>query len=220
MMEIQPWLGFAHPVSSMLHIAGTIIFSYLAFALLKRGTASNGHVVSIAIFAFSCIFLLVVSSIYHFLNNSGITYLIFQRLDHAAIFLVIAGSFTPLHYINFSGFFKWGILAIVWSFALTGLIVKTLFFTEIPEWFGLAFYLAMGWIGIITGFLLWRKYGLLFITPLWMGGFFYTLGGLIEFRREPVIIPGIVSSHELLHISVLIGIGLHWWFLIKTLDRT
>ena len=217
---MQPWFGFAHPVSSLLHIAGAIIFSYLAFFLLKRETTSTGDMISLAIFAFSCIFLLLVSSIYHYLHNTANTYLVFQRLDHAAIFLVIAGSFTPLHYINFSGFFRWGILGIVWFFALAGLIVKTLFFNVIPEWFGLAFYLGMGWIGIITGFLLWRKYGFLFITPLWLGGFFYTLGGLIEYRREPIIIPGIVGAHEILHLSVLFGIGLHWWFVIKTLKQS
>ncbi|MGR9101007.1 MAG: PAQR family membrane homeostasis protein TrhA [Gammaproteobacteria bacterium] len=219
MTKIQPWLGFNHPFSSMLHFAGALYFGYRAFFLIRRCRHSTGRAVPVSIFAFSCILLLAVSGVYHLLNDSSNAFPVFQRLDHAAIFLLIAGSFTPLHIINFQGFFKWGMLLIVWLTALGGLIAKTIFFHSIPEWFGLTFYLGLGWIGVVTAFLLWRKYGFLFITPLIFSGLFYTLGALIEFWRQPTVISGIVGAHEILHVSVLLGIGLHWRFVVDMLDR-
>ena len=219
MSAIYPVLGFTHPLSSITHFLGALFFSYQAILMLRRGKGSSIRIVSLAIFSGSCIFLLLVSGIYHLLTTTGTAHMVFQRLDHAAIFLVIASTFTPIHCILFTGFLRWGFLAIVWFLAISGLIVKTIFFTTIPEWLGLSFYLGLGWMGLLMGFHLWRRYGFAFIRPLVLGGIFYTVGAIIEYNQKLTIVPGIIGPHEILHIAVLLGIGFQWWFIVKVLDR-
>ncbi len=219
MLAIYPFLDFTHLLSSITHLVGAIFFTYQANFMLRRGKGSSMRIVSLAVFAGSCIFLLLVSGVYHLLTTTGTAHMVFQRLDHAAIFLVIAGTFTPIHCILFTGFLRWGFLAIVWVLAISGLIVKTIFFTSIPEWLGLSFYLGLGWMGLLMGFHLWRRYGFAFIRPLVLGGIFYTVGAVIEYHQKLTILPGIIGPHEILHIAVLLGIGFQWWFIVKTLDQ-
>ena len=219
MSAIYPVLGFTHPLSSIIHFLGALFFTYQANFMLRRAKGSRIRLISLAVFSGSCIFLLLVSAIYHLLATTGAAHTVFQRLDHAAIFLVIAGTFTPIHCILFTGFLRWGFLVIVWVLAISGLIVKTIFFTTIPEWLGLSFYLGLGWMGLFMGFHLWRSYGFAFIRPLVLGGIFYTVGAIIEYHQKLTLLPGIIGPHEILHIAVLLGIGFQWWFIVKTLDQ-
>lgn len=219
MSAIYPLLGFTHPLSSITHLLGAIFFTYQAIPMIRRGKGSSIRLISLAVFSGSCIFLLLVSGVYHLLTTTGAPHTVFQRLDHAAIFLVIAGTFTPIHCILFSGFLRWGFLAIVWVLSISGLIVKTIFFTSIPEWLGLSFFLGLGWMGLLMGFHLWRRYGFTFIRPLVLGGIFYTVGAIIEYHQRLTILPGIIGPHEILHVAVLLGIGFQWWFIVKALDR-
>jgi channel protein (hemolysin III family) len=219
MINIYHIPGFTHPLSSIIHFAGAIFFAYQAYFLIKRGNGDNIRIFSLAVFSGSCIFLLLISGVYHLLSTSGTAHIVFQRLDHAAIFLVIAGTFTPIHCILFSGFLRWGFLLIVWILALSGLVVKTIYFTTIPEWLGLSFYLGLGWMGVFMGYKLWRRYGFAFIQPLVIGGICYTVGAIIEYRQKLIILTGIIGPHEVLHIAVLAGIGFQWWFIIKAMDR-
>jgi hemolysin III len=109
MINIYHIPGFTHPLSSIIHFTGAIFFAYQAYFLIKRGHGDSICTLSLAVFSGSCVLLLLISGIYHLLSASGTAHSVFQRLDHAAIFLVIAGTFTPIHCILFSGFFKMGI---------------------------------------------------------------------------------------------------------------
>jgi len=220
MSGIYPILGFTHPLSSIIHLLGALFFTYQAKHMLRRVKGSSIRTISLAVFSGSCIFLLLVSGVYHLLATTGVAHTVFQRLDHAAIFLVIAGTFTPINCILFTGLLRWGFLVTVWVLAISGLIVKTIFFTTIPEWLGLSFYLGLGWMGLFMGFHLWRDYGFAFIQPLVLGGIFYTVGAIIEYHQKLTIVPGIIGPHEILHIAVLLGIGFQWWFIVKALEQT
>ncbi|MCK9621643.1 MAG: hemolysin III family protein [Methylobacter sp.] len=220
MSGIYPILGFTHPLSSIIHLLGAVFFTYQAKHMLRRVKGSSIRTISLAVFSGSCIFLLLVSGVYHLLATTGVAHTVFQRLDHAAIFLVIAGTFTPINCILFTGLLRWGFLVTVWVLAISGLIVKTIFFTTIPEWLGLSFYLGLGWMGLFMGFHLWRDYGFAFIQPLVLGGIFYTVGAIIEYHQKLTIVPGIIGPHEILHIAVLLGIGFQWWFIVKALEQT
>ena len=219
MIAIYRIPGFTHPVSSIAHFLGAIIFTYLSYFLIRRGKGSALRIVSLTIFSCSCVFLLLISAVYHLLDTNGIAHDVFQRLDHAVIFLVIAGTFTPIHCILFTGFLRWGFLSIVWVLAISGLVVKTIYFTTIPEWLGLSFYLGLGWMGLLMGYKLWQRYGFAFIRPLVIGGICYTLGAIIEYQHKWIILTGILGPHEILHIAVLAGIGFQWWFIIKAMNR-
>jgi len=219
MIDIYSVPGFTQPFSSIIFFLGAIFFSYLAYFLIRRGKGSGIRIVSLAVFSSSCVLLLLISAVYHLLETSGTAHMVFQRLDHAAIFLVIAGTFTPIQCILFTGLQRWGFLIILWVLSISGLVIKTVFFETIPEWLGLSFYLVLGWMGLFMGYKLWQRYGFTFIRPLVIGGICYTIGAIIEYQHSLIIMTGILGPHEILHISVLAGIGFQWWFIIKAMDR-
>lgn len=216
-MQIYSYLGFAHPFSAISHLIGALFFAVQASKFLKRETGIR--FISFAIFAGACVYLLLVSGLYHSLPASGAVHVMLQRLDHLGIFLVIAGSFTPIHCNLFTGFLRWGILLIIWGLSLVGLVLKLIYFEDIPEWIGLTYFLGLGWMGVITSFNLWKQYDLVFIAPLLVGGVFYTLGAIIEYQNKWVLIPGIVGPHEILHVGVLLGIGFQWGFIVRAMYR-
>ena len=218
-MEVYPIPGFADPVSSLIHLSGAGVFAVLGFFLLRQGRGNVNCMIALSVFVFTSVFLLSMSGVYHLVSPDGLSHKVFQRLDHAAIFALIAGSFTPLHAILFRGFWRWGILLLIWGLAITGIALKVIFFDTIPEWLGLMLYLSLGWMGLASGIALWRRFGFAFIKPVVYSGLAYTVGALLEFLRWPTIIPGVLGPHELFHIAVLAGIGFHWRFVFGMLAR-
>jgi channel protein (hemolysin III family) len=218
-METYPIPGFADPVSSLMHLAGTGVFAVLGFFLMRRGSGSVAAMVSLGVFVFTCLFMLSMSGAFHLLSVGGTGRMVLQRLDHAAIFALIAGSFTPIHGILFKGFGRWGVLALIWALAATGIALKAIFFDTIPEWLSLTLYLGFGWIGLGSGAMLWRRYGFALVRPLFYSGLSYSAGAVLDFLRWPVVVNGILGPHELFHVAVLAGIGFHFRFLFGVLDR-
>lgn len=218
-METYSIPGFAEPFNSLSHLLSAGVFAVLGFFLLRRGRGSIPRLFALGVFVFSCVFLLSMSGVYHLLSPGGAGHRVLQQLDHAAIFALIAGSFTPVHWILFTRWGRWGVLLLIWVLAATGITLKVIFFDSIPEWLGLTLYLSLGWVGLASGITLWRRYGFGLIKPLVYSGLSYTVGGLLEFLRTPVLIPGVLGPHELLHIGVLAGIGFHFRFLFAVLDR-
>lgn len=207
-------VGFSDPVSSLTHLAGALVFSALGIVLLRRGRGDPGRMAALSVFAFTCVLLLSVSGVYHLLSPGTAGREVLKRLDHAAIFLLIAGSFTPVHIILFQGGWRWGMLAGIWSAALAGLVLKTVYFSTVPEWLGLAMYLGLGWMGVISALHLGRRFGWRFIQLVLWGALAYSAGAVIEFVRWPVLLPGIVGPHELFHLAVLAGITCIWVFVL------
>lgn len=208
-----PISGFSDPVSSMSHLGGALVFAYLAVALLRRGGGDRARMISLSVFAVSCVLLLGLSGVYHLLSPETAGRAVLKRLDHAAIFGLIAGSFTPVHTILFRGVWRWGALAAIWGAAIAGMIVKTVYFNVMPEWLGLTMYLGLGWIGVISATALARRYGWDPLQPVLWGALAYTAGALAEFLRWPVLLAGILGPHEIFHLAVLTGIACHWAFI-------
>jgi len=217
--EIVPIPGFSHPISSIVHLVGAGVFFALTFVLLARARGNTGRLITLGIFSFACVFMLSISGVYHLLSPYGVPHLVFQRIDHAAIFVVIAATFTPLEWILFPGLRRWVMIILVWVLAITGITLKTIFFESVSGWLGLGMYLGLGWIGVVSGFGVWRKYGAhLFKLLLW-GGLAYTVGAVLDLVNRTEIIPGVIGPHELLHFAVLAGMGFHWWFLYNALEH-
>lgn len=210
--------GFAEPFSSLSHLLGSGVFALLSVPLLRHGAGQRGRLVSLAIFCLGTVFLLSMSGVFHLLDTNGTAWNVMRRLDHAAIFILIASSFTPIHFILFRGWPRWGVIALVWSFASTAITMKTIFFDSVPEALGLSLYLGMGWIGLGTGIALWRRHGFLFIAPLFWGGVAYTIGGVLEAFEWPILVPGVIQWHEVFHVAVLLGLGCHWAFVYTIAD--
>ncbi|MDH5516808.1 MAG: hemolysin III family protein [Gammaproteobacteria bacterium] len=216
--------GFSDPFSSISHFLGAIFFLVYGIKLIKLSRQNISHLLTTIVFVFSAVFLLSMSSIYHLLEHQSTARDVLQRLDHAGIFALIAGTFTPVHGVLFKGFWRWGMVCIIWLLAITGITLKSIFFHEMAEWFGLMLYLGLGWVGILSAFLTHRLHGFAVIRPLIYGALAYTVGASLEFLQLPIVIPGVLGPHELFHVAVLMGIGWHWLFirnllLLKSTDK-
>jgi channel protein (hemolysin III family) len=164
------------------------------------------------VYAFTCVFLLSISSVYHLLTPGYAGRAVMQRLDHAAIFGLIAGTVTPVYALLFRGIERLSGLVFVWFAAVCGITLKTIFFTEVTEGLGVTLYVGFGWVGLYAGTVLGLRYGWRFITPMVWGALAYTLGAILEFLRWPILLSGVVGSHEIFHLFVLAGISWHWRF--------
>jgi len=212
---IQAIPGFAEPFSSLSHLLPTAVFTGLGIALLLRARGSAVRMASLAVYVFACVFLLAMSGVFHLLDPGGMPRQVLQRLDHAAIFIQIAGTFTPLHILLFRGFWRWGILALVWGLAIAGLTLKSIYFDQLPESLGLLMYLGLGWMGILSAVALYRWHGTRFLKPLIWGAVAFTAGAVIDFLHPPEVVPGVIGGHELFHVAVLFGMGFHWLLIEK-----
>ena len=205
--------GFSDPVSSLSHLAGALVFGILGFPLIARGAGDARRVSALAVFVFSCVLLLSLSGVYHLLQHETVARSVLMRLDHAAIFVLIAGSFTPVHVILLSDRWHRYLLPLVWAAAIAGLTLKSVLFDAMPEWLGLTMYLGLGWLGVISTVVLARRFGLRFVLPLVWGGLAYTVGAAADHFHWPVLIPNVFGPHELFHLAVLAGISFHWAFI-------
>ena len=216
--KIFPIPGFTQPVSSLTHLLGAGVFAVLSIFLLRRGLGNRVRVACLAVFCFSSVFQLSMSGVYHMLSFETSGRAVLERLDHSAIFILIAGTFTPVHGILFRGIGRWGVLLLIWTAAITGVTLKAIFFHSMSETLGLTLYLVMAWIGGLSGVALWRHYGLTFIKPLLAGGVAYTLGAALDFGRWGPVIPGVIEEHEMFHVAILVGLAFHWRFIWSFAD--
>lgn len=219
---LTPIPGFADPFSSLTHLIGAVVFAGLAIPLVRHGWTA-GHtarrVASLVIFSASAVLLLSMSGVFHLLDAGSTGRVVMQRFDHAAIFILIAGTFTPIHTILFKGPWRWGMLAFIWLLAIAGVTLKTIFFRSTGTTLGLCLYVGMGWVGAISSVLIGRQYGARLVMPLLLGGVVYTLGALIELFEPRAVLLGVIRSHELFHVAVLGGLAFHWrlvWLVAAT----
>jgi len=212
-IDPTPFLGNADPISSILHLGGALVFAVLGIGLLQRAQGNSLRVTSIAVYWGGVLFALTVSGVFHLVARGTDARNVLMIVDHAAIFFLIAASYTPIHVIQFRGFMRWGILGLVWTAALVGMVLKTVWFDTIPEWAGLSLYLALGWAGLISAIALYRLVGPTPLIPLIGGAFAYTMGALLEYAGIPTLAAGIVGPHEIFHLLVLAGVGMHWEYI-------
>jgi channel protein (hemolysin III family) len=204
--------GFHEPFSAISHLLGALVFAYLSVFLLRRGRGDAVRLFYLGVFCFSGVLLLSLSAVNHMLVRDGDAQRILRRLDHGAIFVLIAGTFTPAHGLLFRGALRWGPLIAIWAGAIAGVTLKSMYFDDMPEWLGLACYLTMGWVGALSGCLLWLRFGFAFIKPVLIGGLAYSIGALLDYARAPILVPGVLHAHELFHVMVLVGVLCHFVF--------
>ncbi len=210
----QALAGIAQPLSSLSHFLGAILFLLLSIPMLRNARRTGGFW-SYFIFASSAVLLLTVSGVAHIFPQESPARKILFRFDLIAIFLLIAGTFTPIHWVLFRGWRRWSVLTLIWLIALVGIFSRLLFFDSIPYAVGSAIFVAMGWVGIFSGALIHFQYGPGYIGPLFAGGICYTVGAVIDANKWPILIPTIFGPHELFHLMVLAGLGFQWYFIAQ-----
>ena len=202
--------GFNQPMSSMSHLLGAVVYLVLAVFLLRAAWWRRACFFNALLFSFAVVALLSLSGVYHMFSPEGQAGRVMIRLDVAAIFFLIAATFTPVHGLLFTGWKRWGILALLWVIAITGITLRTIFFDSIPLLVGTLIFLVMGWIGGLSGYLIWKSYGKEALRPTVLGGVMYTIGAVGDAYAWPTVVPKVWGSHETFHLFVLAGIGFHW----------
>lgn len=211
--EICRLPGCHEPFSAISHLVGAAVFLILGIMLLCEARGDRARQMFLGIYAFACVFLFSMSGVYHMMTRGSIAHQVMERLDHSAIFVLVAGTFTPIHGLLFRGWLRWGPLMLVWTGAVAGIVLKTVFFAHVAEWVGLSLYLGLGWVGVFGAFFLARQYGVAFIRLLVLGGIVYSLGAIMEYFGWFTLIPGVLHPHDLFHLTVLVAALLHWRFI-------
>jgi hemolysin III len=205
--------GFDEPFSAISHLVGTAIFLVLGYILLLRGRGDLARLAYLGIYAVSCVLLFSLSSVYHMTARGGPANQIMDQLDHAAIFVLIAGTFTPAYGILYRGWVRAILLLSVWTAAIAGIVLTTVYSGGLAEGMRLAFHLALGWSGIAVTMDVWRRYGFAFVRPLLVGGLITSAFAVAQLFGWPVLIPHVVHAHEVFHVAVLVGSIFHWRFI-------
>ena len=204
------------PASAITHFIGMLLAVFAAVPLLvKAGVTSGGRsFTAMTVFMASMILLYGASAAYHSVNLTGKALQIFQKLDHMMIFVLIAGSYTPVCLIVLNREIGYRLLAIVWGIALGGMLINACWIT-CPKWFSSLIYISMGWVCVLV-------FGQLFDTLstaafLWLlaGGIIYTAGGIIYALKLPIFNAKHkgFGSHEVFHLFVMGGSICHFIFM-------
>lgn len=204
------------PGSALTHFIGMMMALLAAMPLLVKAALSGGPVTltAMAVFMASMILLYGASAAYHSVNLTGSKLKIFRKIDHMMIFVLIAGSYTPVCLIVLGGRLGYTLLALVWGIAIVGMLVKACWIT-CPKWFSSAIYIAMGWVCVLV-------FGQLLDTLphaafLWLlaGGVIYTAGGILYALKLPLFNAHhkYFGSHEIFHLFVMGGSICHFIFM-------
>lgn len=198
------------PMSSLSHLVGLVVVLFLSVPMVISARRSWSTFLFTLQFAVASVLLLTISSVFHMMAAGTPARELMLRLDIAAIFVLIASTFTVLHGILFTGWKRWAIISLLWTISVVGAALRCLFFQGIPGYVGDGIFLLMGWIGAFSAFLLWKDYRWRGVGPVVIGGVCYTVGALMNTFDWPQFLPGIWGPHETFHLFVLAGLGTHW----------
>lgn len=217
-IHVIPWLGLREPFNVLSHLLGAVVFCVLAMRLISRAQRRPERTVGLAIMAYTSVQTLVLSSAYH-MCWPGPLRTTLLNVDVAGIFLLIAGCMTPVHLILFTGRWRWIPLSLAWTVACIGAGWKLSSPQGQPGWTVTLFFLLFGWAGVITAVKLWRRHGWAFLQNAVYAGLAYTIGAVILLQHRLTPVPGVIGPHEIWHLAVLCGLGLHWRFVLQITAR-
>ena len=201
------------PGSAITHFIGMLMAMFAATPLILRAMRAPDtvHVISLSIFIVSMILLYAASTTYHTFDLSERTNKILKKLDHCMIFVLIAGSYTPICLIVLHGRTGFMLLALVWSIAILGIIFKLCWVT-CPKWVSSVLYIAMGWVCVLAFTQILNSLPAAAFNWLLAGGIIYTVGGIIYALKLPIFNSKHKNfgSHEIFHLFVMGGSMCHF----------
>lgn len=201
------------PGSAITHFIGTLMAVFAATPLLIKAAKQpdNIHLISLGIFILSMILLYVASTIYHTLNISDKINRRLRKFDHMMIYVLIAGTYTPICLIVLRGMHGILILSLIWSLAAIGILVNG-FWITCPKWFSSAVYITMGWACVLAFTQLINSLSAAAFGWLLAGGIIYTAGGIIYALKLPLFNNRHKNfgSHEIFHLFVMGGSLCHF----------
>lgn len=199
------------PISSFSHMIGAVVFAIATILLIAKalfvGSWSLEILVGVIVFGISLVALYSASAIYHYSNGSKHKILVLRKLDHSMIYVLIAGSYTPI-LLKFMAQ-REGLIfvSVMWLCAAVGVVIKLCWFNA-PRWLQTVLYIAMGW-AVLFDISIFKEMSGIALFLLAAGGISYTIGGIIYIVKKPNISVKF-GFHELFHIFILIGSAFHY----------
>lgn len=217
-------VSLREPVNGLTHLAGAIlsVVGLIVLLLVAIGNGSIRQVVAFSIFGASLVAMYCSSAFYHSLRltERGIAHM--RRIDHMMIYILIAGTYTPLCLILLRGRLGLGLLITVWSLAAAGAL-QTIAWMHAPQWVSTAVYIAMGWLAVLVIRPLLAAVPIGFFYWLLAGGIIYTIGAIIHALHWPRAraggVPRLFGSHEIWHLCVIAGSFAHYWAIFAYATR-
>lgn len=204
------------PGSAITHYIAMMMTMIAAVPLLIKATMSDEitHVVAMLIFTASMVLLYGASTMYHAVNLTGKALKVFKKIDHMMIFVLIAGSYTPVCMLVLKKETGYPLLGLVWGTAVVGMIIK-MFWVTCPKWFSSVIYIAMGWECVLVFRPLWDSLPIGAFLWLLIGGIIYTVGGVLYALKIPFLdkIHKYFGLHEIFHLFIMGGSFCHFMFM-------
>lgn len=203
------------PGSAITHFIGAVLSALAATPLIIRASQTSVlNTVAMSVFIISMFLLYSASTTYHSITLSKAVIKVFRKVDHMMIFILIAGSYTPVCLIALKGTLGTAMLCAVWGIAIAGILFKA-FWITCPKWVSSVLYIGMGWTCV---FAFVPLYNILPTAAFWWllaGGILYTVGGVIYALKLPIFnnLHKNFGSHEIFHLFVLAGSFCHFIFM-------
>ncbi len=208
---LRPWSAITHGVGAVMGV--------LAAMMLVAGAAAQGDlwkVVSFAIYGLSMTALYTASTLYHCVNTTVPKRIALRKLDHASIYFLIAGSYTPICLTALRGVWGWTLFGVIWALAIAG-VVMSLTWINCPRALTSTVYIAMGWLAIFAIYPLWLVLGMRGVVWLLAGGVLYTVGGVLYALKWPGRNNPRFGCHEVFHVFILLGSIAHFVMMYRVL---
>ena len=206
-------LKIKDPGSALTHFIAMILALCAASPLLIKAAQEPGssHVLALTVFITSMILLYAASTLYHTLDISPKINRMLRKADHMMIFILIAGSYTPICVIPLKDTVGYPLLALVWTVAIIGMLIKA-FWITCPKWFSSIIYISMGWLCVLAMVPLVQALPAAAFVWLVAGGVIYTVGGIIYALKLPLFNSRhqFFGSHEIFHLFVMAGSLCHY----------
>ena len=204
------------PINAFTHFLGFLMSILIMITLTMKAyqNASLLSVIAFLIFGISLLLLYGASTIYHTLNISQKGTALLRRIDHMMIFVLIAGTYTPVCLIPLRGKWGWTLFIAVWGFAFAGILLK-IFWLNAPRWFSTLLYVVMGWLVLVAFVPLERAIPIGGIVLLASGGIVYTIGAVIYAVKWSKLKLKYFGFHEIFHLFVMGGSALHVLFMFQ-----
>jgi len=199
------------PVNTLTHLAGAVLSGVALIWMIFKGVynGSTLQVVSAVVFGLSLIALYTASTVYHWVPSSEKVQAILRRVDHSMIYILIAGTYTPVCLLALKGTLGWTLFGIVWGLAIMGIIMKLVWFSA-PRWLYTSFYLILGWMAIFFIVPLYKSLPIQGFIWLLVGGLMYSVGAVIYATKPKRIQISVFGFHEIFHMFILAGSFSHF----------
>lgn len=206
-------LRVREPINVLTHLLGAILsLGGLVFLIIRSvGVGGFVPVISALIFGLSLILLYSASSIYHWVMSSPQTIRVLRKIDHCMIYILIAGTYTPICLVTLQGKLGIGLFIGIWSLTILGIVLK-LVWLDAPRWLYTGFYLLLGWLAIFFIYPISQALPGKGVFLLVLGGLLYSAGSVFYALKPKKLKLGKFGFHEIFHLFILAGSLTHYLF--------